>query len=98
MKEKRKIEIPFFPVGDSQKVERVFWKVYAWSAHSVKVGTLFCHQVGQMWSHRVVFFWLRVANREIYNLGMVSVPVVLLKIKGKSWILIFVGSINENKK
>ena len=32
-----------------------------------------------------------VRNREIYNLGMVSWPV-LLKIKGKSWIFIFWGS------
>ena len=31
-----------------------------------------------------------VRNREIYNLGMVSGPV-LLKIKGKSWIFILVG-------
>ena len=37
-----------------------------------------------------------VRNREIYNLGMVSGPV-LLKIKGKSWIFIFVGS-NKTKK
>ena len=32
-----------------------------------------------------------VRNREIYNLGMVSGPV-LLKIKGTSWIFIFLGS------
>ena len=31
-----------------------------------------------------------VRNREIYNLGMVSGPV-LLKIKGKSWIFILFG-------
>ena len=31
-----------------------------------------------------------VQNREIYNLGMVSRPV-LLNIKGKSWISIFLG-------
>ena len=36
-----------------------------------------------------------VRNREIYNLGMVSGPV-LLKIKGKSWIFILVG-INKLK-
>ena len=35
-----------------------------------------------------------VRNREIYNLGMVSGPV-LLKIKGKNWIFIFLGA---NKK
>ena len=32
-----------------------------------------------------------VQNREIYNLGMVSGPV-LLKIKGKNWIFIFMES------
>ena len=26
----RKFWISFFPVGDSQKSKRVFWKVYAW--------------------------------------------------------------------
>ena len=36
-----------------------------------------------------------VRNREIYNLGMVSGPV-LLKIKGKSWIFIFWG-VKQNK-
>ena len=35
-------------------------------------------------------------NREIYNLGMVSGPV-LLKIKGKSWIFIFWGSKKRKK-
>ena len=37
-----------------------------------------------------------VRNREIYNLGMVSGPV-LLKIKGKSWIFICLGSKQRNK-
>ena len=48
---KDKFCISFFPAGDSQKVKPVFWKVYAWLAPSVKVGTLFCHQVGQIWSY-----------------------------------------------
>ena len=30
----------------------------------MKVATLFCHQVGQIWSYRAVIFF-RVANREI---------------------------------
>ena len=37
-----------------------------------------------------------VQNREIYNLGMVSRPV-LLKIKGKSWIFIFLGFTKSKK-
>ena len=37
-----------------------------------------------------------VRNREIYNLGMVS-RLVLLKIKGSSWIFIFLG-FNKTKK
>ena len=90
MKGKKDFFISLFPVGDSQKVKRVFWEVYAWLAASVKVGTLFFHQVGQIWSYSAVFF-ICVANREIYNLSMVSGPV-LLKIKGKSWIFIFLGS------
>ena len=38
-----------------------------------------------------------VRNREIYNLGMVSGPV-LLKIKDKSRIFIFLGSNNNEQK
>ena len=83
MKTKRKFRISFFPVGDSQKVKRVFWKVYAWLGLSVKVGTLFLSpsrsNLGLV-SSRLAGF---VRNREIYNLGMVSGPV-LLKIKGTS--------------
>ena len=37
-----------------------------------------------------------VRNREIYNLGMVSGPV-LFKIKGTRWIFIFSGSKKRNK-
>ena len=37
-----------------------------------------------------------VRNREIYNLGMVSGPV-LLKIKGKSWIVILLWSTKTEK-
>ena len=37
-----------------------------------------------------------VRNREIYNLGMVSGPV-LLKIKGTSWIFMFLGSKKRKK-
>ena len=37
-----------------------------------------------------------VRNREIYNLGMVSGPV-LLKIKGSSWMFILLG-VNKTKK
>ena len=37
-----------------------------------------------------------VRNHAIYNLGMVSGPV-LLKIKGKSWIVIFWGSKKQKK-
>ena len=37
-----------------------------------------------------------VANREIYNLSMVSGPV-LLEIKRKSWIFIFLGSTKQKK-
>ena len=37
-----------------------------------------------------------VRNREIYNLGMVSGPV-LLKIKGKCWIFILLGSTKKRK-
>ena len=48
-KEKRIVLIPFLRHGDSQKEECVFWKVYAWLGLSVKVGTLFFHQVGQIW-------------------------------------------------
>ena len=36
-------------------------------------------------------------NREIYNLGMVSGPV-LFKIKGKCWIVIFLGSRKTNNQ
>ena len=43
---------------------------------NMKVATLFCHQVGQIWSYRAVIFF-RVANREIYNLSMVSGPALL---------------------
>ena len=33
---------------------------------TMKVATLFCHQVGQIWSYRaVILFFFRVANREI---------------------------------
>ena len=49
MKEQRKFWFSFFPVGDSQKSKRVFWEVYAWLGVLVKVGTLFFHQVGQIW-------------------------------------------------
>ena len=38
-----------------------------------------------------------VRNREIYNLGMVSGPV-LLEMKGKSWIFIFLGFEQKEKK
>ena len=38
--------------------------------------TLFCHQVGQIWSYRAVIFF-RVAKREIYNLSIVSGPFLL---------------------
>ena len=62
----------------------------------MKVGTLFCHHVGQIRSYRAVIFFVRVANREIEVLSMVSGPV-LLKIKGKSWILILLES-NKTKK
>ena len=44
-KEKSIVLIPFLRHGDSQKEECVFWKVYAWLGLSVKVGTLFFHQV-----------------------------------------------------
>ena len=40
-KEKSSFENSFVPAGDSQKEKRVFWKVYAWLAPSVKVATLF---------------------------------------------------------
>ena len=43
-----------------------------------------------------LLFFFRVANREIYNLSMVSGPV-LLKIKGKSWIFIFLESKKAKK-
>ena len=44
------------------------------------------------------YFWYQSkALGEIYNLGMVSGPV-LLKIKGKSWIVILVGSKNKMEK
>ena len=49
MKEQRKFRFSFFPVGGSQKSERVFWEVYALLADLVKDGTLFFHQVGQIW-------------------------------------------------
>ena len=39
-KEMRFFENSFFPAGDSQTEKRVFWKVYAWLALSVKVATL----------------------------------------------------------
>ena len=85
MKEKRKLEISFFPPGDSQKSTRVFWNVYAWLGLSVKVGTFFFSpsrsNLGLVSSRFAGF----VRNREIYNLGMVSGPI-LLKIEGKSWI------------
>ena len=42
------------------------------------------------------FFLVRVANREIYNLSMVSGPV-LLKIKGTSWVFILFGIKKLNK-
>ena len=38
-----------------------------------------------------------VWNREIYNLGMVSGPV-LLKMKGKKWTFILVGFTKKNRK
>ena len=66
----------------------------------MKDANLFFHQVGQIWSYRAVFFVFRVANREFYNLSMVSGPV-LLKIKGTSWIfmrkLALGGSKNQKK-
>ena len=40
-KEKRTFEKSSYPAGDSYKEKRVFWKVYAWIARSVKVATLF---------------------------------------------------------
>ena len=42
------------------------------------------------------YFFCRVANREIYNLSMVSGPV-LLKIKGQIWISVLLASKSENK-
>ena len=90
-KEKRIVLIPFLRHGDSQKEECVFWKVYAWLGLSVKVWDLVFSpsrsNLGLV-SSRLAGF---VRNREIYNLGMVSGPV-LLKIKGQSWIFIFSGS------
>ena len=50
---------------------------------------LFCHQVGQIWSYRAVFVFLCSKSRD---LGPVhGLRAVLLKIKGKSWIFIFMG-------
>ena len=65
MKEKRKFRISFFLVGDSQKSKRVFWKVYAWLGVLVKVGTLFFHQVGQIWSFRADFFCPESSPRDL---------------------------------
>ena len=45
MEEKRNFHFSFFPAGDSQKSNRVFWKVYAWLGLSVKLGTLFFHRL-----------------------------------------------------
>ena len=70
-KEKKIVLIPFLRHGDSQKEECVFLEgIRLVKAFSVKVGLV---------SSRLAGF---VRNREIYNLGMVSGPV-LLKIKGK---------------
>ena len=64
MKEQRKFRFSFFPVGDSQKSKRVFWEVYGWLGGSVKVGTFFCHQVGQIWSYRVLVKALERSPRD----------------------------------
>ena len=41
-------------------------------------------------------FFFQIPDREIYNLGMVSGPV-LFRIKGESWVFIFLG-FKKNKK
>ena len=96
MKEKRKFRISFFPVGDSQKSKRVSWEVYAWfSDLSESRELVFSPSRSNLGlvSSRFAGF---VRKREIYNLGMVSEPV-LLKIKGTSWIFTFWGSNKQTK-
>ena len=41
------------------------FEVYAWLGVSVKVATFFCHQVGQIWSYRAVFFFPCSKSRDL---------------------------------
>ena len=83
MKEQRNILISFFPVGDSQKSKTCLLEgirlVRAFGESRDLVFSPSRSNLGLV-SSRLAGF---VRNREIYNLGMVSGPV-LLKIKGKS--------------
>ena len=95
MKTKRRFLISFFPAGDSQKSKRVFWKgirlVGGLGESRELVFSPSRSNLG-LASSRLAGF---VRNREIYNLGMVSGPV-LLKIKGTSRIFIFLESQQRN--
>ena len=86
----------FFPVDDSQKVKRVFWKVCLVSACGESRDLVFSPSRSNLGlvSSRL---GQPLANHEIYNLSMVSGPV-LLKVKGTSWIFIFGGVKQTNKK
>ena len=83
IKEQRKFKFSFFPVGDSQKSKRVFLEgirlVWGFGESRDLVFSPSRSNLGLVSSRFAGF----VRNREIYNLGMVSGPV-LLRIMGNT--------------
>ena len=62
----------------------------------MKVATLFCHQVGQIWSHRAVIFFPCSKSRDLgpeHGFRACS-----FKNKGKSRVIIFSGSKDQQNK
>ena len=67
--------ISFYLAGDSQKVERVFWKVYAWLAFFGGSRDLVLTPSRSDLVVQSSRCAVLVGNREILNLSMVSGPV-----------------------
>ena len=78
------LKTPFFPAGDPQKEKRVFFLegIRLVSAFGESRDLVLTPSRSDLVVQSSRFFW-RNPRREIYNLGMVSGPV-LLKIKGTS--------------
>ena len=85
-----------FSSGDSFIIHRAYIAGRLKNTTTHKRNLVFVHQGGLIWSCRTVFF-SRNPHREIYNLGMVSGPV-LLNIKGKCWMSKLLGDRTENNE